>query len=58
MDDISFSNEAMLCTFWPVHSVVRKCSIDWQHNTAIQCPHAIVTEVANLNGSKATPVVR
>ena len=26
MDDISFSNEAMLCTFWPVHSVVRKCT--------------------------------
>ena len=33
----------MLCTFWPVHCVIRKWSIDWQHNTAIQCPHAVVT---------------
>ena len=42
-DIICFSNEAMLCTFWPVHCVIRKWSIDWQHNTAIQCPHAVVT---------------
>ena len=58
MDDISFSNEAMLCPFWPVHCVVGKCSIDWQHNMAIQCPHAIVTEMTSLNGIKATPVFR
>ena len=42
-----FSSKAMLCAFWPVHSVVRKCSIDWLDNTAIQCPNAIATEMDN-----------